>query len=137
MMHDSPKPSQEGGMIQSHWTSGAPKPSTWFRSQGACDDVRAHLDWKAGPRVAGHMATPETTSAGRQDPVLLDTWRHVGAHIGWKVGPGATGHMAGLEPTSAGRQDPVLLDMWQRMGARLIPCLDLKLVYRGIWSVGY
>jgi hypothetical protein len=43
-------------------------------------DIGAHLGWKAGLRAAGHVVAPEPTWAGRQDPMLLDTWRRVDAH---------------------------------------------------------
>jgi hypothetical protein len=52
---------------------------TALRSHDTCGDVRARLGWEAGPRAAGHMAAPKPTSAGRQDPVLQDTWRRLGA----------------------------------------------------------
>jgi hypothetical protein len=50
---------------------------------------------------------------------------------------GATGHVAAPKPTLAGRQGPVLHGMWQRMDARTAPCLELKLIHRGIRSAGY
>jgi hypothetical protein len=127
MMHGSVEPSQLGGRIRSRRTHDALEPSPWVQSQGTRGDVGAHLDWKAGPRAAGHVATPKPTSTWRQDPVLLDMWQHVGAHLGWKAGPRATGHVVAL----------VLLDMWRRMGAHPIPCLDLKLVRMGTWSARY
>jgi hypothetical protein len=52
-------------------------------------------------------------------------------------GSGAMVHVASSEPFSSGRWVPEPLDMWQRVGARSTPCLDLKLVRRGTWSIGY
>jgi hypothetical protein len=45
--------------------------------------------------------------------------------------------MTALEPTLAGRQGLILQDTWWHVVARLAPCVDLKLVCRGTWSVGY
>jgi hypothetical protein len=54
-----------------------------------------------------------------------------------EVRSSASRHMAASEPTLAGWQDTVLQDTWRCVGARPAPCLDLKLVCRGTWSIGY
>jgi hypothetical protein len=54
-----------------------------------------------------------------------------------EAGSTTTGHVVAPEPTLARRSGPVLQGTWWRMGAHPALYLDLKLVCRGTWSVGY
>jgi hypothetical protein len=57
-------PPQQGGEVRSHGTRGG---------------AGAHLSKVARSRAAGHMAVPETTSAGSCDPKLQHMWQCVDA----------------------------------------------------------
>jgi hypothetical protein len=77
MTRGSPEPTPQGGGIRSHETCGAPEPSQRLRGLWTHGGARALPTREAGSRAAGHVATSEPTSAGRQDPVLWDKWRRV------------------------------------------------------------
>jgi hypothetical protein len=133
-------PPKQGGGIRSHWT----------HSDAGALPIR-----EARSGATGHVATPEPSQLGRRDLEPLDTWKRRcppyqggGIRSHWTHGDtgalpireaesGATGHVAAPDPTLARRQGPVLQGTWWHVGACPAPCLDLKLVCKGIRSAGY